>query len=264
MKTYLQINESKSTLRASPVSHIHTHTTHTRTYTPVYPHTCVSYTVFLPCNTQYRRHSKRVVQQRAYKTVSNMAVGWTLALTCIIINTHPHTHTHARTHTPRLLRFMNGVTALMTGLNQHETSSPTGASRPQPHYIRVWFLFSVVTSHNKSFSSCSHQLGPPTWHDPKLSTQISAISGGGEQAWNLARFCEFVRACACVCLYLAWNNEWWHCQLVSNYACYLCFSEGKCALSPSSGEQHEFAITAPREYSCAYLSQSKAGDQIKL
>lgn len=42
------------------------------------------------------------------------------------------------------------------------------------------------------------------------------------------------------------------------------FSEGKCALSPSSGEQHGFVISAPREYPCAHLSRSKAGDQIKL
>lgn len=42
------------------------------------------------------------------------------------------------------------------------------------------------------------------------------------------------------------------------------FSEGKSTSSPSSGEQHEFAVTAPRVYLCVHLSQSKAGDQIKF
>lgn len=72
MKPYLQINESKSTLEAPE--------RHTLSHTP--SHTVSSHAA------QYRRHSKRVVQQRAYKTVSNMAVGWTLALTCIIMNAH--------------------------------------------------------------------------------------------------------------------------------------------------------------------------------
>lgn len=42
------------------------------------------------------------------------------------------------------------------------------------------------------------------------------------------------------------------------------FSEGKCTLSASSKEQHDSAITAPRVYSRAHLSQLKAGDQIKI
>lgn len=42
------------------------------------------------------------------------------------------------------------------------------------------------------------------------------------------------------------------------------FSKGKCTLSPSSGEQHEFAITVPHVYLCVRLSQSKVGDQINF
>lgn len=42
------------------------------------------------------------------------------------------------------------------------------------------------------------------------------------------------------------------------------FSEGKCTSSPSSGEQHEFAITVPPLYLCVHLSQSKVGDEIKF
>ena len=107
MKTYLQINESKSTLKASPESHTHTythiHTTHTltRTYTPVYPHTHTpSYTVFFHAihNTEGILRglcNKEHTKQFKYGCGMNGS-------------THMHNNEHTHKHAHSLLRFVNG------------------------------------------------------------------------------------------------------------------------------------------------------------
>lgn len=84
-------------------------------------------------------------------------------------------------------------------------------------------LFSVVTSHDRLFSSHSHQLGPPTWHYLKLSDQIFAISGGGEQARTLALICE----CVCVWIFSGTMNG---CAGEQLYMLFV-FSQGKCTVS---------------------------------
>lgn len=172
---------------------------------------------FPPCSTQHRRHSKRVVQQIAYKTVSNMAERWTLALTCIIMNTTARPRTHAHAH---LVGWWMEE-PLMIGQNQHKTFSLTG----QDSLFFFPSSSSVVTSHDRLLSSYSHQPGPPTRHYPKLSAQIFTISGGRQQARNLARICK------CVCVWGTMNG----CGGEQLYMLRV-FSEGKCTLSPSRGE----------------------------
>lgn len=69
---------------------------------------------------------------------------------------------------------------------------------PQPHYIRVCFLFSAVTSHNKLFSSCSHQLGPSTIQNCLLRYGPSQEESRRGIQLAFVNLCVHVRACVCI------------------------------------------------------------------
>lgn len=121
-----------------------------------------------------------------------MAVGWTLALTCIIVNTHTSIHPH--THI--LSRFMDGVTVNDgTILYQHETESLIGQ-----------FDLNLITS--ESDFLCLHHMkalfhhAATSWALPHGTIQncLLRYRPCREEAWNPACFCECVRACTCLCV----------------------------------------------------------------
>lgn len=115
-----------------------------------------------------------------------------------------NTHTHI--HTTRLLRFVSGVYVLkMWEGDQYEACLLTRqvgitliTSPPDFRFLRLHHM-----------TGLSRHAGPS--HTALSKTVHSDI--GHRRKWRL---CACVQVCACV--YLAWNNEWLHCQLVNMHA----------------------------------------------
>lgn len=124
---------------------------------------------------------------------------------------------------------------------------------PSLHHPLTFGFFGNITW--QAFLDMQPPAGPS--HTALSKTVHSDI--GHRRKWRLCALRASVRVCVS-CL-----KQWMAALSVGEQLCMLfVFTLGKCTLSPSSGEQREFAITAPHVYFCAHLSQSKAGDQIKL
>lgn len=124
-----------------------------------------------------------------------------------------NTHTHI--HTTRLLRFVSGVYVLKMwgggGTSMKHVYWHDKLVSPSLHHPLTFGFFGYITW--QAFLDMQPPAGPS--HTALSKTVHSDI--GHRRKWRL---CACVQVCACV--YLAWNNEWLHCQLVNNYACCLC------------------------------------------
>lgn len=166
-----------------------------------------------------------------------------------------NTHTHI--HTTRLLRFVSGVYVLKMwggGRHQYEACLLTRqvgitliTSPPDFRFLRLHHM-TGLSRHAATGRALPHGAiqNCPLRYRPSQKVETVCVRAS-------------VRVCVS-CL-----KQWMAALSVGEQLCMLfVFTLGKCTLSPSSGEQREFAITAPHVYFCAHLSQSKAGDQIKL
>ena len=157
---------------------------------------------------------------------------------------------------------MNGVTLLMVGLKQHETCSLIGQFGLNliHHslifvfcgYITWWLVFIILPPAGPSHMELS-------------KTVCSDIGPLRRRLWNPARFLWMcVSACTCFCvrvcvrMCVTSQEQWLAALSLGEQLCMLfVFLEGKCSLSPSSGEQHELAIASPRVCLCVHLSQKR-------
>lgn len=219
--------------------HTHTHNTHAHTHlcihTPVVFH-AVHNTEGIQRGLCNKEHTKQFIYGCGMNSSTHM---------------HNNENTHTHKHTHRLFRSIKKVTVSMKGLYGKMFTDWTIWSG----YITVRLKFLVVTSHDGSFSLCSHQLGPPTWSRLNCLLRYPPSQRGQEQA-TASSLLLWVCACINVCVSPETMNScivsWWPIMHA------VCISGGKCTSSLSSGEQREFAITAPPCASmCAFVTVRK-------
>lgn len=189
---------------------------------------------FLPCSTRHRRHSKRAVQQRAYKTVQIWL--WNKRL--------DSRTSHSNTLASEVYDWWDSV----------------DGTKPAPLLIRQFGLSLVSLGWHHTAGRFHHAAtswallrGPFRNDSPRYEPSRSGPR-------SPACFGECARAHAGVCF--AWNDERLHCQLVSNYTCCLCVLGGGqlCAVLWRTA----CIFCPPCVYLCAHLSQLKVDVQIKF
>lgn len=121
-----------------------------------------------------------------------------------------NTHTHI--HTTRLLRFVSGVYVLkMWEGDQYEACLLTQqvgitliTSPPDFRFLRLHHM-TGLSRHAATGRALPHGAiqNCPLRYRPSQKVETVCV-------------CACVQVCACV--YLAWNNEWLHCQLVNMHA----------------------------------------------